>query len=182
MVDQPAASGGTRVAIEGPGVNVVREVTDEQAAAILNIILRPAGASRPRGAVSAPSRGATTTDAGSLVEFFRDRAPRRNPDKIMTIVYYITNVEEKASFLPEEILARFKDVGEPPPGNFSRDFRWVKANAWIAQDPKTREFYATASGLAAVETGFSADVTKATKIKPPRRSRRRAAISEPSDA
>src|SRR5690242_9708436 len=113
----------TLVTVQGPGVSVSREVTDEQAAEILNVILRPLGAA-PRGVLA--RRGGPGRDlSGSLGEFFRNTAPRRNPDKILTIAHYMKSVEGKDLFLPEDILARFKEVGEPPPGNFNRDFRWT---------------------------------------------------------
>jgi len=119
---------------------------------------------------------------GSLGEFFRATAPRRNPDKILTIAQYMKAVEGKELFLPEEIRARFREVGEPPPGNFNRDFRWAKRIAWIASDVSSGQYYVTASGSAAVDGGFPEDVTKATKVRHGRGSRRRNAVSEPSDA
>ncbi len=174
--------GTTHVTMEGPGVSVTRDVTDEQAAAILSIILRPAGAAGHRGQGGVSTRETVGGGPGSLGEFFRNVAPRRNPDKIVTIAHYMKAVEGKGSFLAEEVLARFIDVGEPAPGNFNRDFRWAKGNAWIALDAKTGEYYVTASGSEAVDTGFSEDVKKTTKIKPGRRARRRAGMPEPSEA
>jgi hypothetical protein len=169
----------TLVTVKGPGVSVTREVTDEQAAAILNVILRPVSAA-PRGGLG--GRGSAGKEiSGSLAEFFRNTAPRRNPDKILTIAHYMKTVEGK-DFLPDDILARFKEVGEPPPGNFNRDFRWTKRNGWIASDVKTGQYYVTANGSAAVEGGFPEDITKATKVRLGRGAKRRSAVSQPSDA
>ena len=170
----------TLVTVEGPGVSVTREVTDEQAAEILNVILRPLGSALPGTLAGRGSVGREIS--GSLGEFFRSTAPRRNPDKILTIAHYMKTVEGKDLFLPEDILARFKEVGEPPPGNFNRDLRWTKRNAWIAADVKTGQYYVTGSGSAAVEGGFPDDVTKATKVRFGRGARRRTAVSEPRDA
>jgi len=170
------------VSIEGPGVSVSRDVNDEQAAAILNIILRPASVSSTRVHAGAARGGGGEGEPGSLAGFFRDVGARRNPDKIVTIAHYMKSVEGRDLLPPDDIRARFKEVGEAPPGNFNRDLRWAKDNGWIALDAETGHYYVTASGSAAVEARFSDDVTKKTTIRPRRRASRRATLSEPNEA
>jgi len=156
-------------------------VTEEQAAAILSVMLRPGGGEGRWGGAGKEHEGSMSGGGDSLAEFFRRVEPRRNPDKIVTIAEYLKAFECRKLVAGEEVLARFKDAGEPAPRNFNRDLRWARQTGWIALDQVTSKYYVTASGSKAVADRFPDDVTKATAIKGRRGARRRRPLTTGTD-
>jgi len=158
----------SKVTVEGPGIQVSRGVDESQLLAIMRILLSSEPIAGPVPTVPPVSQRT------SLSEFFRQVSPKRYPDKIVTIAYYLQAKLAQASFTTDEIKPQFKHVGEPAPANFSRDVRWAIKNGWLARDSEDPgRYYVTGAGIRAVESGFPEDVTKATGFESPGRSRRR---------
>lgn len=165
-----AAAVTYKLKLEGDGVTVNREIPETVALEILAAVM--GGSPTPR-AGRVPARGGSAGRGPSLREHFDDVEPKRNPDKILAIAYFLKEQRGVDSFSPDDIKREFKGAGEPVPGNWARDWRWTIQNGWIAADSEDPEsFWVTGKGEKAVEEKFSADVKKATAVKT--RSRRKA--------
>ncbi len=110
----------------------------------------------------------------SVVEYISRYAPRRNPDKILTLARYLKDSQEKDSFHPYEIKNLFRDAAEILPANFVRDFRWAVRNGWIAPDHKKKgNYYVTTTGSKVLNEGFPKELIKITKQKGGKRHKRK---------
>ena len=90
----------------------------------------------------------------SLGEYVHKHQPTTYPEKIVAIAAYQQKIKGRESFSPEDIRPLFKDIGEVPPKNFSRDFWKTISNSWIAKDD-TGSFYVANLGFKALESNFS---------------------------
>jgi hypothetical protein len=163
-----------KLTIKGGGLSYAAEVDPEIAAKVMALCLP---ASRHTGIT--PGNAALPQieplNQESIVEYLSNRAPRRNPDKILTMAGYMKEVLGKSSFHPNEIRNLFKDASEVPPANFSRDFRWTIRTGWIAKDPlKKDSYYVTNTGLRVLKEGFSEELVKKSKNKASRRRKKKA--------
>jgi hypothetical protein len=102
----------------------------------------------------------------SSSEYFNRYAPKRNPDKILTLASFLKNVRGQNNFTTKDIKSLFRDVGEILPANFKRDFGWAsKKNGWLGKEPGEKDtYYVTNTGTQALEAGFSKAVLNKTKI------------------
>jgi hypothetical protein len=72
------------------------------------------------------------------------------------------------------VKARFRNAGEPVPGNLPRDFTWTISNGWIAEDAHNLgHYYVTQKGKTAIAERFSGEVKRKSGFKSGARRRRR---------
>jgi hypothetical protein len=169
-----------KLTLKGGGLSVDREVDQATAFQILAAVM--GGATRP--AVTLSGRGAAhTVDVTrpqppavgglSLREHMDEFEPRRNPDKILAIAAYLTDMREMETFTSDDVKKEFRSASEPVPGNYARDWRWTISNGWIAKaDGFPGEYYVTGKGRDALSAKFSDDVKKGTRVNKTARRRR----------
>jgi hypothetical protein len=161
-----------KVQIDGPGLSFARDIDGPTLSRLMRLLL---GAANEAG-LEDPDQSESPEPAAkarrlSLREFLLSIGVKRYPDKIVAIGYYLEEHEGKDGFSKEDIKSQFRAAGEPPPGNFPRDFSVAITAGWIAQDSANpRQFYVTMSGRDAVEAGFSG-VPRPSRRKTPRRRR-----------
>ncbi|MFL6727965.1 MAG: hypothetical protein ACJ8FS_15850 [Sphingomicrobium sp.] len=162
-----------KVQIEGAGFTFAREIDGPTLGRVMHAMLGGAGGSAlfHSGGSNSNDEGAASERQLSLREFLLEVGAKRYPDKIVAIGHYLEEYESKPGFSKDDIKARFRAAGEPPPGNFPRDFSIAKAQGWIAEDTHNAgQLYVTRTGREAVEQGFS-KVSKALRRPNVRRRR-----------
>jgi hypothetical protein len=170
--------------LEGWGISISRDVGQEVARAILDIVL--GGTVRTAPGKIAPERNDARENRDrpslSLHEFLEESGAKRNPDKIAVIGQYIIEHEGKPEFTRDELKVRFREAGEAVPANFPRDFNWALRNGWIAEDPGARgSYYIPKKGLEAIEGKFSSEIKKKTAQKKGVKKRREKKAGDQSD-
>jgi hypothetical protein len=106
--------------IKGTELSYKKEIDKTTAGKILAICLASDGKLEPNGN-SGQVLEIDKPSGESLVEFLNRHAPKRNPDKILTLAGYLKQERGRSSFTFEEVKRLFRDAGEIFPGNFSRD-------------------------------------------------------------
>ncbi len=172
-----AAKSSYSLTLKGEGISVTRDVDQAVARAIVELVLggiQPAVSASRAGERPSPAQVNANLTRLSLREFLDQADPKRNPDKIVAIGEYIIQHDKQPDFTRDDLKARFRNAGEPVPGNFPRDFTWTVSNGWIAEDAhKPRQYYVTQKGKAAIAEKFSGEVKKKSGFKPSGRRRRR---------
>ncbi len=160
------------LSLEGNGITVCKQIDEDQARRILNILM-------------GSSLGFQTTEKQkdqifnkeyqkseshiislfpqelSLREYLDEVGAQRNPDKILAIASYILESSSSENFSADEIKNYFPKAAEKIPANYTRDFRWVIANGWIAEHHQnTGYFYITAKGRQALAGKFPKELSK----------------------
>ena len=164
------------VKIVGPGMSFEHEVNEEVAKRTMLSLLT--GESQDH-----VNKGNTGTkelleqeqnkknDAGSqpekaIREFMLDFSPKRIPDKIATIAYFLKTNKSKDTFSKSDLIKSFEDAAEPVPKNLGRDIRWTLQSGWIAaKTGETGQYYITSTGESVVKSNFPADKIKSTRYK-----------------
>ena len=171
-----------KVQIDGAGLSFSREIDAPTLGRVMHAMLG-GSASLPASAngedvfdeVSAPKSRPL-----SLREFLLNVGAKRYPDKIVAIGHYLEEYEAKPGFSREDIKSRFRTAGEPPPGNFPRDFSVALAHGWIAEDAgNPGQLYVTTSGREAIEQGFS-NISRPTRRRGTKRRRAPALTYQPT--
>ncbi len=176
------------VSIKGEGITIEKSVSADVARKMIDVIMGGPRAYEPvserevpvskdslAGARSAIASGARRM---SLREFLHESQASSNPEKITAIGEYLREHEGKDEFTRDDIKGRFRQAGEAPPKNFSRDFSVATKNVWVADDANSPgSFFLTNTGRAAIKNKFSAEVKKATMQPTGRRRSRKAGTS-----
>lgn len=157
----------TTITITGPGMHFAREISDDQVLSILRLLL-----GGERGGYALEEH---RSDFGSptglprrqaISEFYRSVAPKRYPEKLVTIAAYLQQTLSRRYFTADDLRAQFRQVNEMPPANLPRDFKAAMGAGWIAEDPEAPgQFFVTQSGLDAVESGFTANSKSISKSR-----------------
>src|SRR5712691_8139358 len=157
-----AAKTSYSLTLKGEGISVSRDVDQSIARAIVELVL--GGGIQPTIPASKAGERSSTTHVNahlarlSLREFLDQAEPKRNPDKIVAIGEYIIQHDKQADFTRDDLKARFRNAGEPVPGNFPRDFIWAISNGWVAEDAHNpRHYYVTQKGKTAIAEKFSSE-------------------------
>ena len=172
---------GTTITIAGPGMHFAREVSDEQVLSILRLLL----GGEQSGYVPEEHRsnlGSPTElpRRQAISEFYRRVAPKRYPEKLVTIAAHLQQTLGRDTFTPEDLRVQFRQVNETPPANLPRDFKAAMGAGWIAEDHSAPgRFYVTQTGLDAVASGFTAN---SKRISKPRRRRRNSVKKQQGEA
>ena len=163
---------GYKITLEGDGISVNKDVNEEQARRILNILMGPASmmthpAERERSHRNKSAHhdnatsAAPTPQALSLREYLDEVEAKRNPDKILAMGAYITEASGAEGFSAEEVKNCFPKAAEKIPANYNRDFRWVISNGWIAENHQEEgRYYITKTGRQALSERFPKELTK----------------------
>lgn len=170
-----------KVTVEGPGMNLEREVTPEVGDQVAVMLLK-AGIvkdSDPRTAAVAPvvEEAAPQTPVAdkqslSIREYLLNHEPKRMIDKIVAMGAYLTEYRGKKYFSSNDILALFEEAAEKPPGNFARDLKWSRSAGWIAPRQNVKgEYFVTHLGMEAVKANFPPELLE--KSKQPRSRKRK---------
>lgn len=161
-----------RVQIDGAGLSFSREIDAPTLGRVMHAML---GGASPGGSANGDNSledlGLQRSRPVSLREFLISVGAKRYPDKIVAIGHYLEEYEAKQGFSREDIKARFRSAGEPPPGNFPRDFSVTVGHGWIAEDAgNPGQLYVTTSGRDAIENGF-ANASRAPRRRATKRRR-----------
>ena len=166
--------GSYRVTIDGPGVRIQREVTDDIARQLVIAVMASAESAdsiattaaqpaTPGSMVTAPIPTEGEGPDLSLREFMDTALPKRNPDKLTAIAVFLKRHRATPTFKPAALEKGFEDAAEPKPGNLPRDIKWAVKNGWIAPSSETPgSYYVTSAGEQAVEERFPPDLLKRT--------------------
>lgn len=166
-----------QVSIKGPGITVDKKVSDSVALQLVAALMsptigadtlqpfHPAGRSKPT-TVTAPQ---PMSDAVSIGEYLESLEARRNPDKIVAIGLYVKEYQASDTFVKDDIKRYFRQAGETPPANLSRDMRAALTARWIApsaeSDAESGSYWVTKKGVQAAAQHFSIEVQKAAPTK-----------------
>jgi hypothetical protein len=171
----------TTITIAGPGMHFARKISDEQVLSILRLVLG--------GEQSGYAPEEHRSNLGSpmalprrqaISEFYRNVAPKRYPEKLVTIAAHLQQTLGRDNFTPEDLRTQFRQVNETPPANLPRDFKAAMGVGWIAEDHAAPgRFYVTQTGLDAVASGFTAN---GKRISKPRRRRRNSVKKQQGEA
>jgi len=132
-------------------VNYKSEITLNTAASILHLCsVTPEGKNDTKTFPPELQQG----EKISLGEYVHKHQPTTYPEKIIAIAAYQQEIKGHETFSPEDIRPLFKDIGEVPPKNFSRDFWNAVSNSWIAKDD-SGSFYVANLGFKALKSSFS---------------------------
>lgn len=151
------------ITVKGGGLSYRKEIDRATAGQVLALCLSSQESLEKFGESIAPGSNRTRE---SVAEYMNRHAPSRNPDKILTLAGHLRDSQGKDSFNSNEIKSLFRDAAEVLPANFSRDFRWVVKNGWIAKDLKKKgNYYITNTGFRVLRGGFSEELLKKSKSK-----------------
>lgn len=162
-----------KLKLEGGGVTVDREVSEDQARQIVAVVMGGAALAAP---LTRSASGIVTPRASGqtgLREFIDQVSAERNPEKILAIGAYLIDKLGQEHFSREDVKAQFKNAGEGVPGNYPRDFKWAVTAGWIAPNPQAEDhFFVTDTGHQALEQQFPDEVREKTRQSKSARRRR----------
>lgn len=156
-----------KITIKGAGLSYEKEIDENTAGQVMALCLSSQDGSPDSGThgLGLPIRR-SGSQKESAAEYLNRHAPRRNPDKILTLAGFLKESHNKDSFQQGEIKSLFRDAGELLPANLTRDFKWVVSSGWIAPDPvKKGSFYITNTGMKVLQGGFPDELVKKSKYK-----------------
>jgi hypothetical protein len=178
--DGPESSASYQLALEGRGIKLERDVSEDVARQIIDIVMGGALArATAEPATTNTGSGGRLTDVErgprgqSLREFLNEVEASRNLDKIVAIGAYLQNERGYDTFTPAQIKSEFRNAREAVPGNFPRDVRSAVAAGWLASSPEDpKALYVTDSGHRAIEARFAPEVRRRARSQQPVRRRR----------
>lgn len=156
-----------KITIKGAGLSYEKEIDENIAGQVMALCLsfQDTGTDLVKSRLESPARR-LGAQRESAAEYLNRHAPKRNPDKILTLAGFLKESHNKDSFQQGEIKSLFRDAGELMPANLTRDFKWVVSSGWIAPDSnKKGSFYITNTGLRVLQGGFPDDLVKKSKYK-----------------
>jgi hypothetical protein len=156
-----------QITIKGAGLSYTKEISENVAAQIMALCLAPFESLPDAGKTAAPpSVRHSGGQRESAAEYMTRHAPKRKPDKILTLACFLKDAHNKDSFQAAEIKPLFRDAGELMPANFTRDFNWAVSSGWIAPDHvKKGSYFVTNTGLKVLQGGFPDELVKKSKNK-----------------
>lgn len=176
---------GYTVKLEGPGLTLERAVPSAVALQIVGLAMSPGGAQpvQPTGTATvatvvpqgaAPVQGVSHAipqpTRQAVGEYVRSTGATKNAEKITAIGAWLQDHREKESFARDDVKAQFKNIGERPPQNWSRDFQSTIPLGWIAPDhDDPNAYWVTQSGRDAIKAQFAGDSKPRTRRSRPRR-------------
>lgn len=165
-----------KLTLGGDGLKIEREIPESLALQVVSLVMGGHSAgidiSKPRFLTGQklPIGGVQM----SLREFMDASGAKRNPEKIVAIGAYFKQQLGQEVFTRKEVKLQFKNAAEAVPGNYTRDFDWAVNNGWLAPNPGApKDYYVTKTGFVAIENKFSDEIRQTTKLKLPRRTKKR---------
>ena len=152
-----------KLVIQGEEISYKKEIDEVTAIKIMNLcsqglnLIEEIDNKDNTITVSTPSKSRPHSPA----EFIHKYGPKRNPDKILVLAFFLEEVRSQDRFTPNEIKKLFVEAGEVVPANFTRDFKWSISSSWVTSDPsKKNTYYVTTTGKNVVTQGFPKDLVK----------------------
>jgi len=108
----------------------------------------------------------------SLVELISDKQPKTNPERIAAFAYYREHIEGIPQFERDDLRPYFIKARLAAPTNYDRDFVGAVKQGWIHEEGSGS--YLTNRGSQAVEAGFVADASRASRGRNRRKTARKA--------
>ncbi|MDP8930705.1 MAG: hypothetical protein M3O70_19590 [Actinomycetota bacterium] len=166
-----------KVSVEGGGIQVDREVSQDVALGIINYIMGgelPAGVSGDAGgdddgagtgAVKRDQRRDTGDRPGlSVGEFLSAHEANRNVDKIVAMAAYLDRHRGHETVTDEQLKQQFQAARQTAPANWSRDLGLAVQGGWIAEVPGEKDtYYVTETGFEVVDKNFPRDMRGKTR-------------------
>lgn len=161
-----------KLSLEGEGISVCKEINEEQARRILNILMGPSSMMHPveremqrrareTSQENIPYAAPASSQALSLREYLDEVGAKRNPDKILAMAAHIMEQSAAEDFSADEIKNCFPKAAEKVPANYGRDFRWVVSSGWVAESHQDQgRFYITKTGRKALAEKFPKELAK----------------------
>jgi hypothetical protein len=161
-----------QIRLTGPGLSMERAVDGETAFQVLGLLLAPGATARGSGTVTGASGTAGVHSPRqptriAVGEYVRTRGAKRYPDKILSIGAWLEDHQGADSFTRDEVKAQFRNLGEPPPQNLSRDFQTAVSYGWLSPDSnQSSAYWVTKTGRDAMAAQFAADTKSRTRRRP----------------
>jgi hypothetical protein len=162
-----------RVKVEGPGLNLDREISPEVVGKIVMLIIAGSSAQtfqdRTGQYLTINETISNDLQAPSLSvrEYMDIHQPKRNPDKITAIGCFLNEYRAKSTFTKSDLEILFQEAAEPIPGNLPRDLKWAIRAGWVAVKPDDKSvFYVTKKGVDVVAKNFPKNILKKTPTVP----------------
>jgi len=155
MTDHTAESNVYTLKLNGPGIDLDKEINEETLNRVMGVLFRSSGNSDFQHVELNQVPRAATHEDMTLREFINDVEPSTKPRMITTIAYYLFEHEGKSHFRKEDIKERFAEAKEQMPANFDRDLSAAIKHGWVTEDrnnPKT--YYITRTGIKSVRDKF----------------------------
>ena len=152
-----------KLVIQGEEISYKKEIDEATAINIMNLCSQALNVDENNGR---KDNSVISTIAGksrphSPAEFIHKYGPKRNPDKILVLAFFLEEVRNQDRFTPNEIKKLFVEAGEVVPAHFTRDFKWSISSSWITSDPSKKDtYYVTTTGKNVVTQGFPKDLVK----------------------
>lgn len=160
-----------KLSLTGDGIRIDKEIPEFLASQIISLVM---GGYPTETSVIAARKLPSIGGRLSLREFMDEAGARRNAEKIVAIGTYLMQNLNQESFTKKEVKLQFKNAAEPVPGNYARDFDWAVSNGWLAPSVGShRDYYVTKKGLEAIANKFSDEIRRNTKLKLPRRTKKK---------
>jgi hypothetical protein len=138
----------------GDGISIEKRVNKQVAMAVVAAVLGNGPTAVAGGHRNADQRPLSRL-ASSPREFLTDSGATNNPQKIVTLGYYICQNEESENFSNDDLREHFRKAHEAIPKNISRDLGSAIKAGWIHETPgKTGRYYITNTGRRLVEDKF----------------------------
>lgn len=157
-----------RVTLEGEGLNYSADTDIFKAShiiAFLNAPASPLGGQSPASSqTNMITKVALSASGKSPREMLNEYQAKTNPQKIATLALYLKNTG-RDTFTPIDIKSLFTRIGEPMPGNFTRDFADAKTQTLIFETENPGEFCLTDHGIDQVFSSFKDKTPNASRKK-----------------
>ncbi len=174
------------IKLTGPEMTLDCDISHDIASRIMMVVLTKGAAGLPD---LKEKKNKSESDLGqdddnlehSLREFLTTHEPKRIPEQIATIAYFLKTKRKKQSFTKDDLTKCFEEAEEGVPKNLVRDIKWTVKIGWIA--PKTDQadaYYLTKTGQDAVSQKFPAEIRRKTKISKGGRKKKSSPKSSPA--
>jgi hypothetical protein len=149
-----------KIRLTGPGLSLEREVDGETAFQVVGLLIAPGGTPpalrTPPGSGAAAAHSPRQPTRVAVGEYVRDARPKRYSEKILAIGAWLEDHQGVHSFTRDEVKAQFRNLGEPPPQNMSRDFQTAVSFGWLSPDAdQSNAYWVTNTGREAIAAQFS---------------------------
>jgi hypothetical protein len=161
-----------QIRLTGPGLSMERAVDGETAFQVLGLLLAPGATAHGSGVATGASGTAGVHSPRqptriAVGEYVRTTGAKRYPDKILSIGAWLEDHQGAESFTRDEVKAQFRNLGEPPPQNLSRDFQTAVSYGWLSPDSnQSSAYWITKTGREAMAAQFAGDTKSRTRRRP----------------
>jgi len=163
-----------KINLTGPGFSLERNIDGETASHIVGLLIVPDG--MPRSTIASKREAGSAHSARqptrvAVGEYVRETGAKRYADKILAIGAWLEDHQNASSFSRDDVKAQFRNLGEPPPQNMSRDFHTAVSYGWLSPDTdEPSRYWVTNTGREAIASNFPSDAKiRPKKVRPRKR-------------